>query len=84
MDTKEPIEGDMVICSDGRVGLLITLRSYPQRSAVTFGAAGPIRHFTNFRRADALDIINAGLVGVGCNQQDEVVRAVRAIGRRDY
>jgi len=80
--TAECREGDMVVCADGSVGLLIELNPYPKRCTVRFGADGPDREVLNFRRAKGPEIIAAGLSSVGCNQANEGTVVNRDIGHR--
>ena len=62
-------EGDMVVCPNGRVGLLAELRTEPYRCAVQFGADGSIVLYAwrSLRRATGKEIVLAGLLGVGCS-----------------
>jgi len=70
LQAKHIAEGDMVICPDGRVGLLAELRIEPHRCAVQFGAAGPTGRYLwrCLQRATGEDIVEAGLLGVGCTE----------------
>lgn len=63
--------GDMVVCSDGTVGLLAHVRVWGT-SSVQFGASGPFRQYPwkTLRCATMKEIKDAGLYGVGCNQSD--------------
>ena len=75
-------EGDMVLCPDGSVGLLINLAIEPHQCAVQFGASGPVRYFTwrRLQRATGQEIIEAGLLGVGCTADQ--ARDAAAYARR--
>lgn len=66
--------GDMVVCENGRIGLLTELRVMLD-STVQFGADGPIGHYhyRALRRATMDEILAAGLEGVGCNQAHEPI-----------
>lgn len=76
----------MVVCADGSVGLLLTLRAYPRYSSITFGSDGPVKRLRKFHRATGREIIDAGLVGVGvgCNQMNEVMYAMTQAERREF
>lgn len=64
-------EGDMVVCRSGRMGVIV--EHTIAHILVTFGAAGPVGRYSwkNLRRATPVEIVEAGLHGVGCNQMSE-------------
>lgn len=67
--------GDMVVCPDGRVGLLAIVRVWGT-STVQFGTDGPFKQYPwkTLRRATLDEIADAGLEGVGCNQGMEFAK----------
>ncbi len=78
-------EGDIVVCSDGSVGLLMELRAFG-RSAVQFGASGPVMRYSwkSLRAATETEITEAGLNGVGRNPTRELILKKSKRGRRDH
>lgn len=82
-------EGDMVMCSDGSVGMLCELRAGVNLSTVKFGADGPFQYFwwRDIRRATGKEIFEAGLSGVGCTPDQaqavtEYKRSLRTVQKQ--
>ena len=59
--------GDMVVCPDASVGVLLDVRG--SHAEVIFGPAGPARMYSwrALRQATPEEITEADLDGVGCN-----------------
>lgn len=59
--------GDMVVCPDGRVGMIVVLSIRPQETQVAFGSSGPYKSYfwRRLRHATLEDVRRAGLDGVG-------------------